>query len=219
MSALTSIAGVGSGVASADLVGSGVGICPNPSASAIKLESLISSVYTFTDVPFTTGVGVAFAGFGFSVAFAVAFAVGFVVFTTFLSGPFFLVTVTLTVPSFLVFPFFLTSFTVILAVPFFRPVTTPFFDTLATFFLLLLNVYLQAFFLFAILIVFFFPTVTLIFFVFNFAFFAFAPASGAVIPPSVIDKAKIPDKTTPLTRFHCFMAVPPLHYIVIIFRL
>ena len=98
MSALTSIAGVGSGVASSDLVGSGVGICPNPSASAIKLESLISSVYTFTDVPFTTGVGVVCAGFGFSVAFAVAFAVGFVVFTTFLSG---------------------TSFTVILAVPFF----------------------------------------------------------------------------------------------------
>ena len=37
--------------------------------------------------------------------------------------------------------------------------------------------------------------------------------------PSVIDKAKIPDKTTPLTRFHCFMAVPPLHYIVILLYL
>ena len=43
----------------------------------------------------------------------------------------------------------------------------------------------------------------------NTIIFTFAPASGAVIPPSVMDKAKTPDKTTPLTRFHCFIANPP----------
>ena len=50
------------------------------------------------------------------------------------------VTLTLTLPNFLFLPFLLISLTVIFAVPFFFPLTTPFLETVAIFFLLLVKV-------------------------------------------------------------------------------